>query len=45
MYDTLYWEGDFIATDKRFLGWFVGVVLVEASLDQGHLVLVGVASG
>ena len=30
MYDTLYWEGDVLATDKRFLGWFVGVVF-EAS--------------
>ena len=30
MYDNLYWEGDVLATDKRFLGWFVGVVF-EAS--------------
>ena len=33
-----------MATDTRFSGWFVGSDF-EASLDQGHLVLVGVASG
>ena len=34
MYDTLYWEGDVLVTGTRFSG---------CVLDQGHLVLVGVA--
>ena len=49
MHDTSYWEGDVTATGKLFLcNSLMGVVLVggvSCFLDQGHLVLVGVASG